>query len=152
MSIGLARPACGGRNDAQRRQGVGAELRQLEAVRLAGVGEQDAGAAGVGDDTDARAGGYRLRREQGGDVEQLLERAGADHAGLIEEGVDGDVEAGQRRGVARRGARAGRRAARLHRHDRLVARHLGRQPANLRGLPKLSRYSRMTSVRGSSAQ
>ena len=50
-----------------------ARRRQLEPGRLGGVGEQDRGPAGVGDDAEARAGRRRLRREQAGDVEQLAD-------------------------------------------------------------------------------
>jgi hypothetical protein len=40
-------------------------------------------------------------------VEQLAEGFDANHAGLTEQGVDGDVRAGHRRGVRRGGPRAG---------------------------------------------
>ena len=104
--MGLAKPACAGRNDAQRRQRRRRQLGQRQPVRLARIREQDSGPAGVGDHTDPRPGRHRLRRQQRRHVEQLFERAGADHAGLLEQRVHRDVEAGQRRRVTRRGARA----------------------------------------------
>ena len=64
----------------------------------------------------------RLLGQQRGDVEQLVQRVGADHAGLLEQRVDGDVGGGQQRPGVRRGrARPGRRAAALDRQDRLLA-------------------------------
>ncbi len=63
--------------------------------------------------------GSGLAREQRGDVDQLAEGRGPDHAGLAEERVDRGLGAGERRGV-----RAGRllsraRRAALHRENRL---------------------------------
>ena len=63
----------------------------LETRSLASVRAHDPGAARVGDDPDPGAIGQRLVLEQGGDVEKLGQAVGPDHAGLIEEGVDGDV-------------------------------------------------------------
>ena len=51
--------------------------------------------------------GQRLAREQAGDVDELLERPRAEHAGLVEERVDRRLRAGERGGVRARGARAG---------------------------------------------
>ena len=66
--------------------------------------------------------GQRLAREQRGDVEQLGERVGADHARLAEERVDGHVGGGEQRpGVRGGGARARRRAAALDGDDRLAS-------------------------------
>ena len=102
-----------------------------QTVGLGGIGKEDAEAAGVGDHADAPAGRYRLRGQQPGDIEELGQRVGADDAGLLEQRVDGDVAAGQRRRMARRGARAGGGAARLDGDDRLAARHLGRDASEL---------------------
>ena len=68
-----------------------------------------------------RAARHRLVREQGRDVEQLLEPLGPDDAGLPEQGVDDGVARRQRAGVRGRGARPGVRAAGLDRDDRLGA-------------------------------
>ena len=65
-------------------------------------------------------------REQRGDLEQLLQGVGADHAGLLEEGVDADV----RPGAVYRAATATIGFSRAT---------VGASCANLRGLPKLSR-------------
>ncbi len=135
MSIGFARPACGGQEArAARRASAGpareARARAPRRRRRAGCRARPALVT-----TPTRGpGGHRLRGEQRGHVEQLLERVGADHAGLLEERVDGDVEARERRRVARRRARAGRGAPRLDRDDRLAARDLGgdaREPARI---------------------
>ena len=49
--------------------------------------------------------------EQCGDVEQLRQRVGADHAGLAKQRVDGDVRGGQQRAGVRRGGARRRRAS-----------------------------------------
>ena len=69
--------------------------------------------------------GSGLAREQRRDVEQLLERVGADHAGLVEERVDGGLRAGERGGV-----RAGRPRAR-----RACGRSSSRGSASSRATP-----------------
>ena len=69
------RPAAAARSALAR---LGRELRQLEPGGLAGVGAEDPEAAGVGEHRDAPAPRQRLRREQRGDVDQLLERRRAD--------------------------------------------------------------------------
>ena len=81
------------------------ELRQLEPGRLAGIRAQDPEAAGVRQHGDAPSARHRLRREQRRDVDELLQGARADDAGLMEERVDGRLRAGQRRGVRARRAR-----------------------------------------------
>ena len=139
MSTGLASSGSAGSNARSAVRVAGAELGQLQTVRLAGVGEQDAGAAGVGHDADAPPGGTGCADEQGGDVEQLLQRVGADDAGLLEQRVDRDVEAGQRRGMARCGARAGGERPDLTATIGFRRATSGATRANLRGLPKLSR-------------
>ena len=120
MSIGFESPACGGRNERSFASVSRLELGQLQPVRLARIGQQDAGASGVGHDAHARASRHRLRREQRGDVEELFERVGADHSRLLEERVDRDVEARERRRMARRRARPGCGSSRLDRDDRLA--------------------------------
>src|SRR5262249_48046189 len=97
---------------------------------------EDAGAARVGDDPDPRPGRDRLRGEQRRDVEELLERAGADHAGLLEERIDGDVEARPRRRGTPGGPGAGGGPAGLHGDDRLAARDLGRDAGELARVPE----------------
>ena len=108
MSTGLPTLASGGRNAREPRAGRVGELGDRQPGRFAGVDREDAGAAGVRDDRHAAPGGQRLRLEAGGDVEHLVDRVGADHAGLLEQRVDGDVAGGERRGVTAGGARAGR--------------------------------------------
>ncbi len=69
----------------------------------------------------AVAGRQRLAGEQRGDVEQLGEGLGADHSGLLEEGVDGDVGGGEHRaGVGAGRPPARHRAAALDDDDRLA--------------------------------
>ena len=99
-----------------------AELGQLEAGSLARVGAEDAEAARVRQHGDARPFGSGWRREERGDVDQLLERGRADHARLVEERVDRGLGAGERGRVRARGALPGRGRAALQRQDRLRAR------------------------------
>ena len=74
-------------------------LGQLQSLGLAGVGAEDAEAAGIGQHRDARAGRQGLRREQGRGVQQLRERAHPLHARLMEERVDRRLGARERGGV-----------------------------------------------------
>ena len=130
------------------------QLDDLEAGRLAGVGAEDPRTAGVGDDRDAVAARRRLRRQQRGDVEELAERVGADHAGLAEQRVDGDVGGREQR------ARCATSVARAPAAERpLLTATIGLlRPtrrairANFRALPNDSRYSRITSVFASCSQ
>ena len=130
MSTGLPTLASGGRNARRARSRVAAE--NGDTVRPAASHASTArmpGSAGVGDDRDAAAGGQRLRVEARRDVEHLVDRVGADDAGLVEQRVDGDVAGGQRRGVAAGRARPGARASGLHRDDRLVPRRCAARAA-----------------------
>ena len=97
-----------GQERGQPRLHVGGQLGHLHPGGLAGVGAQDPGTAGVGDDRDPVAARHRLGGEQRGDVEQLVQRVGADHARLLEQRVDGHVGGGQQRA----GVRGGRARAR----------------------------------------
>ena len=149
MSTGLPSAASAGRKLAQLGPHLVGQRRDLEAARLAGVGAQDPGPAGVGDDRrPACPPGSGWLASSDGDVEQLGQRVGADHARLL--------------GTARRRSRRRRRAARP------VCEEVARAPAaerplltatiglvrptrrairaNLRGFPNDSRYSRITSV------
>ncbi len=63
---------------------AGGELGHGEAGCFACVDREDARAAGVGDDRDAGSRRERLRVEQDRDVEHLVDRRGADDAGLME--------------------------------------------------------------------
>ena len=76
-----------------------AERRQREPRRVGRIGQQDRGPARVGDHAEPSARRDGLRGQQAGDVEQLAEAVGADHAGLGEERVD--------RGIGGRDKRAG---------------------------------------------
>ena len=78
--------------------------------------------SGVADDGHAMSARQRLGAQHQRHVEQLVEGVDADDAGLAEQGVDGDVGAGHRRGVRRRRPYAGGRSTALHRDDRLAAR------------------------------
>ena len=111
----------GWQKSAQRRRRLGGECGQLEPLRLAGVGGEDAWAARVGHDRDPAARGHRLVREQGGDVEELLERARPDDAGLPEEGVHDGVAFGKRACVGGGCACAGPRAPGLDGDDRFAS-------------------------------
>ena len=104
---------------------------QLEAGGLARVGGQDPEPTGVREQRHAASLRKRLRREQSGHVDELLEGVGADHAGLVEEGLDCGLGSRERRGVGSGGAGTGPRSPSLHREDRLLARDA---PGELREL------------------
>ncbi len=106
---------------AEPRLGLRRERRKLQPRGLAGVGAQDPETTGVRDHGDAVPARGRLAREERGDVEQLGERLGPDHARLAEQRVDRGVGAGQRGRVGARRATTGARAAALHREHRLLA-------------------------------
>ena len=112
MSTGLPTLAAAGRNERSRAAVSADERWEHQAPRLARVRRQDPGSAGVGQDADAAAARHGLVREQHRHVEELLERAGPDDAGLPEERVDDRVRLGERAGVGRRGARSRRATAR----------------------------------------
>ena len=103
-------------------------LGKLEPDRVADVGAQDPQSTGVGEDADAPAPGLRLARQQGPDIDQLLERRRANHTGLVEERVDGRFGAGERGRVRARGALPGQGRPALQRQDRLPSRDPPGQP------------------------
>ena len=108
MSTGLPTLAAAGRKDRSCRFRLPLTSSDTtEPVRLAGIGRKDAGSAGVGENGDAAAARQRLSRQQRGDVEQLRDRVGADHAGLVKQRVDEVIRRGERAGVRCRRARAG---------------------------------------------
>ena len=88
---------------------------------------------------DAVAPRQRLRREERRDVEQLLERRGADHARLAEERVDGRVRARERRRVRARRPRPGAVVPLLSARIGFVRATRRATRPNLRGLPNDSR-------------
>ena len=137
MSTGFESEASSGRNASSAATVSVARLGHGQAVRLARVGAQDAQPAGVRDDRDAPTRGHGLVREQRRDVEHLLQRVGADHAVLKEEGVDGRV-AGRQQGprVRRGGALPGHAASGLHHDDRLRAADAAGEPAESARVPE----------------
>jgi hypothetical protein len=104
--------AAGGRNAPSRARVSGENGGTVQPRGLAGVDGENTGPAGIGDDGDTASGRQGLRLEAGGDVEHLVDRVGADDAGLVEERVDGDVVCGEGRGVTARGTGSAARAAR----------------------------------------
>ena len=72
-----------------------AQLGQLEPGRGAGVGAEDSETAGIRHHAHAAAARQWLAREEGGRVDQLLERVGANDARLAEERLHGGVGARQ---------------------------------------------------------
>ena len=95
---------------------------QRQLVVDAGVGEQDAGTAGAGDDDHVLALGRRQRRNAAGELEQVAQAAGADHAGLAQHVLVDLVVAGQGPGVRTGGAGAGLGAAGFEHDHRLLLR------------------------------
>ncbi len=119
---GIRDARLGREHRAQTGDGVLAQRGQLEAGGLARVGAEDPEAARIRHDPDRAALEPPARREQRGDVDELLQRLGANHAGLPEERVRGGVGARERGRVRARGALAALGATALEREDRLAAR------------------------------
>ncbi len=113
---------------------LGGEFGEFESLGLAGVGEEDRRTAGVRDDAHARARGERLSREQCGDVEHGFQGVGAEDSRLLEEGIDGNVHAGEGGRVARRGPSSGGRSAGLHGDDGFFSHDAGRDSAEFAGI------------------
>ena len=101
---------------------LGRELRKLQALGLARVGAEDPEPARVRQHRDPASRRLGLAREERSDVDQLLERGGADHAGLLEERVDRRLRAGEGGRVRACGALAGGRRPALQSEDRLAPR------------------------------
>ena len=136
MSIGLARLASPGSSSASCAR-VSDDTSESSRPAASHASEQRMPeAAGVGQDRDAPPARQRLRREQRGRVDQLFERLGAQHPGLVEERLDGLLRPGQRSRVrpGRPGAGLGRAA--LHRQDRLLACDAARDPAEAARIPE----------------
>ena len=129
MSTGFSTLASGDRSSESAERVSSARPGRFKPGRLAGVGAEDPETTCVGQDRDAAALELGLVREQRRDVDQLFERGGTDDARLVEEGVDGDLGAGQRCGVRARRALAARRRSALERQDRLGAGDTTREPA-----------------------
>ena len=104
------------RAGASRATVSGCELHEIEPVLLERVGGEDARTARIGDARrcGATRGGAPQHRERHRHVEQLLDRAGAQHPRLREQRLDGTVARRERAGVRRRRPRADGRAPRLH--------------------------------------
>ena len=131
MSTGLPRLASAGSASASAARVSSDSSGSSRPARLAGIGGEDAEAAGVRQDGDPPAAREGLRREQHRGVEELLERRRPRYAGLVEEGVDGGIGAGQRRRVRAGGAVARLRRSTLHRQHRLAPRDPPGEPAEL---------------------
>ena len=107
---------------------------------------------GVRQDRDAAPAGQRLGGEQCRCVDQLLERGCPQHSGLVEQGLDGLLRAGERGRVRPRspGAGAGRPA--LHCEDRLLAGDAARDPAESPGIAERLEVEQRRAGLGSSSQ
>jgi hypothetical protein len=112
------------------------QLRKLEPGFLTGIGSEDSEASSVRQHGDAPSSRQRLRGKQHGGIEELLERRSANHAGLVEEGVDRGIRAGERRCVRTGGAVTGLRRSALHPQHGLAPRHPPGQPAELPRVPE----------------
>ena len=109
----------GGQKGAQRRLRFVRQRRDGQAMRLARVGGEDAGPAGIGEDRHVAPSRHRLPREQRRHIEQLRDGIGADHTRLMEQRIDKGIGRGDRAGVRRRGAGTDRGASGLERDDGL---------------------------------
>jgi hypothetical protein len=105
---------------AQRGLGVVGQFRHQQPGRLAGVSDQDARTAAIGQHRDPPSSRYRLGRQHGGDVEHLFQRVRPDHPGLMEQRLHRRLPGRERRGVRGRRPPPGTGTAGFHRHDGLV--------------------------------
>jgi hypothetical protein len=134
MSTGFESPAAGGRK-ARNRSTVGPESSERRRPRASQASASKMpGPPAFGDDANAGTRWKRLHRQERRDVEKLLHRVRPQHACLLEQRIDGGVEASERRGVARRSAHARGGAAGLDGDDGLLPRDLGRDPGELPGV------------------
>ncbi|GAA3340797.1 hypothetical protein GCM10020358_29710 [Amorphoplanes nipponensis] len=117
----VGRGGRGGGRHGEPRDRRRAQRRNPQAVALRGVRGQHVEAAGVAHDGEAVAGRQRLVGQHAGGVQQLAEAVGADHAGLLEQGVDRGGRGGRRGGVRRAGTLAGQGAPALDGQHRLAA-------------------------------
>ena len=148
MSIGLAWLQADGRKASRIFRVVGVGLASSPPALDQGVGGQDAGPAGVGDDRQLGPARPRLLGQHVGHVEDLRDRVDPQHADAAERGIEHLVAAGHRAGVRRRGLRRRLGPPRLDHDDRLGERHLAPPrgtPAHRRSTPC---RSRCTSSRG----
>ena len=76
------------------------EFGDIQTSVDARINSEDARSARVGDDRHTPSCGQRLPVETRGDVEHLVDRVGADHAGLLKQCIDRDIARGQGSGVA----------------------------------------------------
>ena len=108
----------------QRVHGFLGQRGHLQPAALDRVGGDDAGPAGIGDESDVRAADALLIAERQAPVEEVHDLARAKDARLPEGGGIGVVGAGERAGVARGGLRAGGRHAGLEEDHRFAPRDL----------------------------
>ena len=130
----------GGREQVAQRARVRAAARAAEAGGVAGIRAEDRRPARVRDDGRPGAPGQRLGGEQRGDVQELAERVGADHARVTEERVGRAVRLRDQRARRRRAAVApAADAPALTATIGLASATRRAIRAKLRGLPKDSR-------------
>ena len=130
MSTGLLTLAAAGRNARSAPVVADVKRRHVEAIRLAGVGRENPGPAGVGDDRDAASAaapaGSPAARATSNSSSSVSVRM---TPGLPKQRIDQRIARRPRAGVRRRRARAGRRSSGLDRDDRLAC---GRRGARSR--------------------
>ena len=112
MSIGFSDARLGRKDPPQRRDRLVGQLSDVEPGGLAASAARMPGPPAFVRIATRRPSRQRLVRQQVRHVKHLFERVDADHAGLLEQRIDGDVHAGQCAGVRRSGPRAGGRAVR----------------------------------------
>ena len=118
---GVAVGPGGGQDFVQPRHGLGPQFRQLHVQVHGAVGGHDAGAAAVGDDGQAVAGGFDVGGQGLGAGEELQDGVHPHHAGPAHQGVEHRVGAHQGAGVGLHRLGAGLVAAHLDQHHRLEA-------------------------------
>ena len=128
----VARRGAGGQELQQAPLDLAGQLGHVDPVGLAGVGTHDPRAPGIGDDGHPVAARQRLRGQQRSHGEQLVQGVGADHPGLGEQRIDGDIGSRQQRAGVRRGRACPRaRAPALDRQQRLVTGKAARDAGEL---------------------
>ena len=96
MSTGFATAASGDSSAAVWPCKLVGELARSEPLRLEGVDGEDRRAPGIGEHADAAPRGSGWLASSAVTSNSSRERVGPNHAGLMEERIDGDVEARQR--------------------------------------------------------
>ena len=97
LGVLICHPRLRWEHSAQRRLRLWSKFWKHETVRFARVREQNARPPSVRDDAHAWPWRHGLRGQQHGHIEEFLQSIGADHTGLLEQGLDRGIARGEGR-------------------------------------------------------